>query len=276
MKYCFPAGADWSCYGTPAEIEALDPVIKERSESLAWMAFSGLTGYRVATCPVDLRPCQQGCNPGSYIAAPVIGGGSGGNGYLPFAGIAPFTPVLSGGSWYNITCGCGTDDCSCTGVSEIRLPSNSGGIASVKIGVDVIPTTSYRIDNGSRLVRTDGEQWPLCQDMSAAPGTDGAFVVSYYEGAIPSDMDFFAVGLLAAEFYRACTDDRKCRLPRGVTSVVRQGISYEVKSDMFADGVTGIAEVDVVIRHHNPNLLKGRPRVLSPDRRRGRVTTARF
>jgi len=262
MKYCYPAGTDWSSYGDAAAIASIDPGLKIRAEALAWMTFRSLTGRRVATCPVVLRPCTSRCSEGSYLSA-------------ESNGMGPFIPYIGGnGQWYNITCG-HRDSCSCTMVSEIRLPSGAGGIDQVVIDGAILPASAYRIDNGSRLVRQDGGAWPLCQDMSAPAGAVGTFTVSYYQGAMPTDVDNWAVGILAAEFLKASSGAKGCRLPKNVTQVTRQGVSYEVTTDMFANGLTGIQEVDIVIRSHNPNLLKSRPRVFSPDVPRGRMKTGR-
>jgi hypothetical protein len=135
-----------------------------------------------------------------------------------------------------------------------------------------LAAADYRVDNGNRLVRTDGETWPLCQDMNDGPDAVGSFTVSYYTGVAPNDLLRYAAGVLATEFYKACSGG-KCRLPSGVTSVTRSGISMEVPSGLFPGGATGIHEVDAVIRIYNPYSLKSPARVMSPDVTRGRIQT---
>jgi hypothetical protein len=371
MTICYPTETDWSCYGTAEEIAALNETIKARSEALAWYTLARLTAYRIGVCPTTIRPCAAGCNPmGSWMEAPVAGGGTGG---LPLRTIgSSFTPHLTGGNWVN-SCGCRTSDCSCSSLSEVLLPGPVGDIESVRIDGITLDRTDYRVDNGYRLVRTDGGVWPACQDMAAASGPSayssfsgtygttgeyefsrdgdvvlvsvmpdavdsvgidipdhfrptlyqviadrpaarvtvqnladagnfivdtigtpemvsfsylavpaepdvttaaGTFEVTYYQGAAPNDMTRYAAGLLAAEFYRACSGNKKCKLPKGVTSVVRRGVTIEISIDMFENGITGIEGVDAVIGIYNPNHLKQAPQVLSPDRRgRGRRST---
>ena len=105
------------------------------------------------------------------------------------------------------------------------------------------------------------------------PTGEGTFEVTYYRGAAPNEMTRYAAGVLAAEFYKACTN-AKCRLPRGVTSVVRQGVTVELRTNIWEGGMTGIPEVDTVINIYNPNHLKQAPRVVTPEtRRRARTTT---
>jgi hypothetical protein len=261
VDICYPSGTDWTCVYTPEEIAELDPTVKERSEALAWASLSALTGYRVSMCPVTIRPCLAGCNQGTWYVAPVTDGVSPGS---------LLQPYISNGKWYN-GCGCKTD-CSCTTLCEVLLPSEVGGIEQVWLEGAVLDPSAYRVDNGNRLVRTDGECWPSCQDMNEDAEGPSAFSVSYYPGVAPNDLLRYAAGILAAEYYLACSG-RECRLPNGVTTIARAGMTITVNSNMFDQGGTGITEVDSIIRIYNPYGLRSRPRVMSPDRPRGRITT---
>lgn len=263
-NFCYPEGTDWSCIGD--DVDDLDPDKKARAEELAWMTLGILTANRIATCPIELRPCGQRRRWPTWVQSVVSDSF--------FSQVSSFQPVLFEGSWYNLTCGCDSA-CSCIRISEIPLPRDTGDIAKIMIGDQVIDPSSYRIDNGNRLVRTDGEAWPLWQDMSSDPGEPGTFTIWYYQGASPTSAVFAAAGRLAKEFYDDMCGDA-CELPRGTTSIVRGGISIDVTLDMFEDGKTGIFQVDTVINFYNPFHLKARPRVLSPDRNRSRVTTRRF
>ena len=60
-------------------------------------------------------------------------------------------------------------------------------------------------------------------------------------------------------------DPNKCRLPRGVTEISRQGVSMTIEGELFPNGQTGIPEVDAFIFLWNPFNMKTRPRVYSPD-----------
>jgi hypothetical protein len=258
---CYPTGTDWSCFGPPEAIADLDPAIKERSEALAWSMLQALTGFRLSICPVVIRPCAARCDPRSYYIAPVEWEGA-------------YSPYLMGGVWYN-ACGCvSANSCSCTALSEVFLPAEVGGIDSIILNGAVLDPDSYRVDNGKSLIRLDGEAWPLCQDMTASPDADGTFIVSYYPGVAPNDLTRYAAGLLAAEFYKAC-EGGECRLPTGVTNIARAGVTYTMEGVSFPGGMSGIPEVDAVIRIYNPNGLKGPSRVLSPDRLQGRTQTWR-
>lgn len=259
MAMCYPDSTDWGCALTPEEIAALDPAVKARSEMLAWTTLQRLTGFRLAICPVAVRPCAARCNPGVWMEATVSG--------FPSDG-----PYISQGRWYN-ACGCtSSTTCDCGPISEVILPVAEATVTGITIDGGTLDPTAYRVDNGNRLVRTDGGAWPLCQNMSLDSG-EGVFEVTYYPGLAPDAALSFAAGLLAVEWYKACNGN-DCRLPSGATRIQRQGISFEVPADMFSSGLSGIREVDAIVAAYNPYRLVTPSAVFSPDARKvGRVRT---
>lgn len=105
--------------------------------------------------------------------------------------------------------------------------------------------------------------------MTAAPGTEGAFAVTYLNSYPVDGMGAYAAGVLAMEFAKACTG-RKCSLPPGTTNVTRQGVSIEVVTGSFPGGVTGIREVDAYIALWRPEgSPQWEPRVWTLARGRG-------
>lgn len=280
MERCYPATTDWSCYpgynvdpeqATPPYSE-IDPTVKARAEMLAWLSLGARTGQSVGTCPVTVRPCAASCGPrGTWVTAVVIGGDMqalGRRGGL-------LNPMIVGdGDWIN-ACGCfSSDDCSCSRICKAILPGPVGDVIEVKVSGAVVDPSAYRVDNGNQLVRTDGECWPSCQDMNAGPDEEGSFVVTYVQGFPIDDALNFAAGILAAEFLKACTGDKSCRLPAGVASLTRQGVQLDIVSrDPFESLLTGITEVDTVIAAYNPYGLRSAPVVISPDYRPTRQTT---
>lgn len=272
MGTCHPE-ADWSCLYTDQELDTLredaaQSAALDLAESYAWALLASLTAYRIATCPISVRPCAARCAPNEgMLTFPVMGGHTGALG----ASVGGFNPHITGGAWVN-SCGCKPSDCSCTMLSEVELPGPVGGIESVMIDGTVLPSTSYRVDNGTKLVRLDGEPWPSCQDMTVPANAVGSFVVRYYKGAAPNRMIRNAAGLLAAEFLAACSG-QDCSLPGNVTRVARQGVDYELEPSDFPEGVTGIKAVDALIRIYNPHKRKGRTMIASPDAPMTRVPT---
>lgn len=256
---CHPP-ADWSCRWTEAELAEQDPDQIEIAEAFAWSLLASLTLYRIGTCPIVVRPCAQRCLPaGTYRTAIARGGNTAA---LPVAQVGMLNPYITGGAWTN-GCGCRPGGCSCSALSEVILPGPVGSIVEVWLDGQQLPSTAYRVFNGNRLIRTDGEDWPACQDMTASDH-DG-FSVTYYRGVKPNSMTMRAAGVLANEFLLACAGDDSCRLPYNVTSAVRSGESYDFQQTDFVDGNTGIPEVQALLRIYNPNMLKSPVIVASPD-----------
>lgn len=73
-----------------------------------------------------------------------------------------------------------------------------------------------------------------------------------------------AAGVLAVEFLKLLTNDRKCRLPSSITNVSRQGLTFEITRGMWPEGKTSIPEVDAYLMLWNPHGLASRPRVFTP------------
>jgi hypothetical protein len=269
---CYPPGADWSCAYTTEELDEIwaDPAshaVADRANALAWSTLSALLGYRLSLCPVSVRPCSAGCSPGSWDESPVLGSSFTG---IPSGGV--FSPYISGGKWFN-GCGCTSPtDCGCTSIQQIIMPTPVGDIAEIRLGGAVLDPSAYRVDNSTKLVRQDGGLWPACQDMNLPASADGAFVISYYPNLGPNELLRYAAGVLATEYYKACSG-KTCRLPNGVTSISRNGLSMEIPSGLYPNGATGLREVDPIIRIYNPNGLKMPSRVMSPDSPRARVQT---
>lgn len=229
--------------------------IRERAVAFAGLTMRMLTGYSVGGCPVVLRPCSPSCAQRAGWA---------------FTGSA-FQPHINGlGQWVN-ACGCPGFDCDCSFVSEVVLPGHAGSIVEVRVDGQVVDTSLYRVDNGNRLVSM-GDPWPTCQDMTAPTTEPGTFSVSYRPGIEVDGSGAFAAGVLACEFAKGCSGE-KCRLPAGVTQVVRSGVSMTLSAGAFPKGKTGIREVDAYIERYNPHGLKVPSTVWSPDLKRGRVTT---
>lgn len=261
MDMCYPETTDWSFLDEEA-LEALDVERKALAEAQSWYSLQALCAYRIAVCPITVRPCAARHAPsGSWIAAPV------GGGHFPVKSTP--TGLLVYGA-----CGCSSNECACTALSAITLPPPVGGVEAVRMDGELIDPERYRV-HGLSLVSLDPEMtWPAEQDLRVAADEPGAFSVTYWRGAKPNALLNYAAGILANEFYLAMSSSPKCRLPGGVRTVSRQGVTYDVDTTLFDGGYTRIREVDAVIRLYNPNRLTAPSRVVSPDV--GRATTPTF
>lgn len=254
-----PWPVDPACFGD--DWDALDPEVQDRAVALASSTLVRLTGHRVGGCPITVRPCKAGCvtsNVRAYWDMQSAWGAGG------------FWPHIEGGVWVN-SCGCVTD-CSCTQLCEVELPGPVGRVDKVMLNGAAVAVDQYRVD-GNLVVWVGGTDcpWPTCQDMAAADTEPGTFSITYLNSYPVDALGAYAAGVLSMEFARACVGSNKCRLPPGVTTVTRAGVSYEVASGTFPGGVTGIREVDAFIALWNPGALRQQTQVWSPDLRSPRV-----
>lgn len=226
---CWPV--DWSCLSEEERAE-MDPDVMVRAEALATSALRRLSGNMLGACPVTVRPCARRC----WDSVGMYG-----------TWMAPY--INETGSWVN-GCGC-YDLCSCSTLSEIVLPDGVGRINSITIDGLVIAESAYRVDNGNRLVRIDGESWPVCQDMSLTTADIGSFAITYIPGAVVDGLGSFMAGLLAKEFAYACMG-RSCALPTTVTTIARSGVTMELGIGAFPGNRTGIMAVDAWLSVWNP------------------------
>lgn len=229
-----------------ANPDEIDAGIRAYAEQMAWDTLSALSGGYLAINPVTVRPLTKRT---SGLGAPV----------------GPFNPHYERGGWRNN---------SCDTVPELALEAPVGRVVNVLIdGVELTPS-AYRLDNGNLLVRQDGGVWPTNQDLSAPLGAPNTFAVTYYQGYPVDDSVRFIAGVLAEEYRKDRMGEHGCRLPEGVASITRQGVSFEVSSGLFENGLTEIREVDALLRVLNPHRQKSPPRIVSPDSlRRLRRTT---
>lgn len=240
MPTCVPWTADTSC---DTGWDELDPALQERATTLAWNTIKALSGGRLGHCPVTMRPC---------LTAP-----------CEVCAASWMNPRVVDGEWINVVCG--GDPCSCERMCEIVTPGPIAQLDEVLLDGTALPLTDFRVDNGNRIVRTDGACWPSCQNMNAALDQVGTLGITYTPGIRPDESGLWAAGLLASEFAKACTGSGKCRLPSSVSVVARNGVTFETQVTMFPNNQTGIREVDAYILSINPNGLKLPSLVYSPD-----------
>jgi hypothetical protein len=142
----------------------------------------------------------------------------------------------------------------------IRLRSRPvRSVLSVSIGGVLQDPSSYELLDGSTIALRGG--WGLCSTPE----------ITYTFGVDPPPLGRMAARRLANELLAAARGD-ECKLPTNVTSVSRQGLSFEIwDPQAFLDkGHTGLYEVDLFVATVNPGKAKKRPRVFSPDLPRAR------
>lgn len=100
--------------------------------------------------------------------------------------------------------------------------------------------------------------------------------VTYTWGSPPPPLGVTAALDLANEFVKAIECPDECQLPERITSVSRQGVSFQVfdAQDFLNDGRVGIYSVDVFLKAVNPDRAQKRARVFSPDMMKVRRRTS--
>lgn len=246
----------------------LSPDMQARATAFATDVLWAATGRQFSACLMTVRPCMQGWgNWGFWYWDGYYGDFSGGS----------WVPFIWDGQWYN-GCGCGGDGpfcCEPRWWTQAALRGPVASIASVIIDGVVLDPTAYRVDDQQWLVRTDGNRWPIHQDLNLDAGAVNTWTVSYLRGTEVPDALLAAAGSLAIQYAKACASDATCRLNGRVTSIIRQGTQMTLVDPtvMLKLGLTGLEEVDLLIRSYNPGGLTHRRRLYSPDVEHNRVTT---
>lgn len=214
-----------------------------RAQALASGTLRRLTAYRVGGCPVVVRPCATACNDFPYRPGSDMG----------------FLPVNWAGTWSNCAC---VGPCRHNPRTGLRLPPPVYSIVEVKVDGAVVDPTDYWLSEGY-LIALNGREWPTTQNLDLPDTETGTFSVTYLNTAPVDGNGAYAAAKLAIQYARACKGGT-CDLPETVTSIVRQGVSYDLPAGSFPNGETGIREVDAFIAIWNPNHRLMRPRVWVP------------
>lgn len=244
--------AAWSTYSDDLKTASMD-----WANLILWSA----TGRLFSTCDITVRPCLNQSTGEWGFSSWAFGGG--------------WFPYIWNGQWFNgYGCGC-WGGCGLHPFTQAWLPGPVAGITDVTIDGVVLDPTSYRVDNGSWLVRQDGNQWPIFSHYNLMDGLTGTWSVTYSQGIPPPPALLNAAGILASQYASACTGGA-CRLPGYVTSILRTGIQIDMvnPTELLRMGLTGLTEVDQVIRALNPSGLSRPLRVWSPDIEQDRVQTS--
>lgn len=221
---------------------------KDRALLLATSSLQTLTYNRVGTPPITIRPCPES-RPCGHAWAPY---------------------PASDGRWHN-ACACFSLEVSCAPLSEIDLPGPVGYIESVKVDGLPLDLADFRLDDGHLLVwqGIGTSPVPATQDLNRPDTEPGTWSVAYSRSYPVGPDARLAVALLAAEFGKALKPRAKCSLPKGVTNVVRNGVTFSVEAGLFPGGLTGLQIVDTFILKWAPAGSPLRSATVFDPRRRG-------
>ncbi len=261
MAADFGPCADWPVYWT-CDVSTYSPVLTGLAVSAATRILWSLSGRRFGQCTVALRPCAEDCLRQEW---------AGSYGYWDW----PTGYTMPPWDWYSVPYSCGScaGDCSHGVVPEIRLPAPVSSVVSVKVDGSPLVTGAYRLDNSRILVRTDGQKWPRFNELIKDDTQAGTWSVTAVYGESVPVSGQMAMGEMACELLKAASGE-DCRLPPGVTSLVRQGVTiqYPDIGQLLKEGRTGLYLVDLFLASENPHHLVSRGRVYSVDGPRTRRT----
>lgn len=254
---------DWPIYwNCPEAVATASPVATGYAVTAATEVLWALSGRKFGFCTVTLRPCRQSCEASYPYDYPLWSG-------LNYSG--PYFDWF----WLPTICGACGNNCSCGSVPEVELPGVVNRIIQVKVDGSPLATggSAYRLDDNHTLVRTDGLAWPRCNNLVENDTEVGTWSVTAEYGQEVPVAGRLAMGEMACEILKAMAG-QDCRLPPGVTQLVRQGItiSYPDVGQLLKEGRTGLYLVDLFLAAENPFGLKSRPRVYSIDSPRQRRT----
>lgn len=234
-------GEDWAA--APPDVQS---AARDYAATILWAA----TGRQFGLCQISVRPCgMRRCNEGWEFYGYDWSGGT-------------WVPYIFNGNWYNCSC---AGVCCCEPRCQVRLMGPVEEVVEILIdGIAVDPDTYYVADE-HWLVRTGGHCWPFCADLNELIA-EGTFEVTYLRGTpVPAAL-LNAAGTLACEWAKACLGG-DCRLSNRVTSVIRQGITIDMVApeQLLESGMTGLWEVDTLIRAYNPHRTVERLRIYAPE-----------
>lgn len=250
----------------------------------------GLCWELVRPCPApgpEAAPRGGVAWPDPHGSAPASRGWSVGGGLGPFhhsaVGRGPSTTNEEpGGGWFGL-CGCG-GSCNCGPAPELQLPGPvwqdlsrdypHGRSYTIDVFMDGhrVPDELFRVLDGGHIVSV-GWAWPWTQDLSRPaipePETtpadlDGTWGIRYWRGLPVPAAGVLAISTLACELWKSCTGDDTCRLPRGVQSINREGVSYTLV-DQDPNLLANLPNVQGWVDSVNPKHLTEQAYVWSPD-----------
>lgn len=166
------------------------------------------------------------------------------------------------------------------GLSRVLLPNYPvTEIVQVKIDNVVLSADEYRLDGWRWLTRMadsdgDAQSWPDWQRKDRDDDQPDTFSVRYMFGQNPPAIGSMAAAQLACEIYKSCPGNEgvgggDCKIPKNATRVTRTGITVELGNlnydKLTGQWNTGMSYVDMFLNGYNPNGLRRRPLIWSPD-----------
>lgn len=257
---CSPWSPIW-CVDLPLSTSEVSGQALQAATEILWAK----SGRQFDECVVSWRPCRKDC----------FGDWTPWDRSWSEVGTSWPYPYNYAGQWFNLGCGGCAGSCSCTALYTVALPEPVTSIVEVKVDGTPLVTSAYTVYDFRTLLRTDGEQWPLCNDFNKASTEVGTWEITASIGTTVPILGRMAVAELTRELALACVDSDECALPRPVQQLVRQGVSMSFldPNEVFADGKIGLTRSDLFISTFNPHGIAQRAIAYDVDARGPRTRT---
>jgi hypothetical protein len=154
-------------------------------------------------------------------------------------------------------CCCSPSGCCGRHVALAGTPATA--VTEVTIDGLVVPETVYQLVDGATVVWLEDQEfttprgsyrtWPSSNRLTRPADAEGTWTIAYEWGTPPPDVWAQAALDLGCNLALAGIGSSACRLPKGTTSVNRQGITVQVDrvAQLVKDGLTGVASVDRLV-----------------------------
>lgn len=234
--------------GDPPSAEYIKAVTERNAaENMAVAVMHALSGRQFGLYSHTVRPCRARYDLGV-------------NGRYSESTVTSYLLSWEGDRWINWPCGC-VGGCRETGPNVVHLPGPVYDVTTVEVAGVELPANVWVLE-GDRLYRREGP-WPS-QDLNRPLGDANTWSVTYRRGIPVGTGIAELTGMLAKEMLDAINNEGRCRLPRTVTTASRQGVTYRAYDPavIYANGKTGLPEIDLWLAAVNPNHLMASPSVL--------------
>lgn len=156
---------------------------------------------------------------------------------------------------------------ACGGAGFVRLAEPVQRVLWVMVDGELLPPSSWRLMDRSKLLRVDGDDWPVWQDLTKLLTEVGTFAVRYEFGHHVDAVTKRAAIDTALELVKLATPDSNGRrLPPNVTSTRSSGVSLTMqdRNQLIRELGSYLESVSRFMALHNPR-AELQTYVYSPD-----------
>lgn len=125
-------------------------------------------------------------------------------------------------------CGCTLySGCTCCDVDAVVLPGPDIAIIAVKVDGVALPTESYALFDGNKLIRTDGTSWPGNQRLYLTDDQPRTWSITYTSGVLPWVAKMAATEL-ACDLMTAVDPGGQAKLPKQAIQAIMDNVTVQL------------------------------------------------